>query len=122
MSRVTETEVKQILDESFKDWDLTPFITTANLLITKVFEDDDDTSDDLLKQMELWLSAHYACLRAPRAAEEVIGGDARASEKKQGTTGMGFQSTLYGQAALDLDTTGKLASAGRRKASVEHIG
>jgi hypothetical protein len=114
MARVTDAEVKTIFDTSI---DTTPFITTANLIVTENLGEA-SLSDDRLKQIELYLSAHLACLRDPRVSQEKIGD---ASNTHEGKTGMGLDRTSYGQMVRMLDSTGLLADSELKTASIQTI-
>jgi len=103
--RVSSAEVRAIcdLDETVS---LQPFIDTASLLV------DEDLSGSgystaRLKQLELYLAAHFACLNDPRLVEMGTGADRIKFEA--GPMGAGLRSTRYGQQALLLDTAGTLA-------------
>jgi len=70
---------------------------------------------DLLTDIELWLSAHFLAVRDQRASEERF---TDYSVKYQGQSGLGLQSTTYGQQVLALDFTGTLAAMGQKKATL----
>jgi hypothetical protein len=111
-NRVTDSEVKTILDT---DITTTPFINTANLFInenTTLLE----LSDDRLYQIELYLSAHFACTLDPRITQEKIGD---ATNTYQLKSGLGLDATMYGQTAKMLDTTGTLANLTKDKVLLE---
>ena len=114
MARVTEAEVREIIDVD-ASLDLTPFITAANLLVTKVITDSSMT-DEHLKEIERWLSAHFTAIRDQRSATEQAGaGGATAQISYQYKLGLNLQVTLYGQQALLLDTSGALAGLNDNK-------
>lgn len=103
MALVTDSEVKAIIDTAL---DTTTFITTAHLIVT---EDLDGLgySDDRLKQIELYLAAHFTALM------EENGGLTRrkfgdSDESYALVKGNGLMMTRYGQQAMALDTSGKL--------------
>lgn len=120
MARTTAAAVKLVLAGG-KDYDtdnapdLTPYIDTASALV-----DDVDTcatargytlSSTRLELIERWLAAHaYALSDQPYASKATD----RASATFQGQTGMNLDATKYGQMAKSLDTSGCLASAGRK--------
>ena len=118
MARVVDGEVKEILDTEIED--TTPFIDVANLLVTKLLGSTDHT-DAHLKKIELWLAAHFSCMRDNR--EKEVEAD-RSRATFEGETGMGLDYTRYGQMAKLLDTSGILAardkasSEGRRQATI----
>lgn len=102
MLRVSDEEVKQILSTTI---DTTPFIETAHVLVEEVFTTAGH-SEDRLTKIELWLSAHFACMMDPRESEVEAG----AKAVFEGKTGMYLNFTRYGQMAMVLDTSGVLAS------------
>jgi hypothetical protein len=120
-TRVTEAEVKAIIDTDLDSTAITPFITVANMIVTDRLADEGLT-DELLKEIERWLSAHFVSIRDPRMLEEKAG---QASAKYAlGNPGnrQGISATPYGQQALLLDPTGRLASADKLKADMKVMG
>jgi hypothetical protein len=115
--RVTDDEVKELIDT--EEPDLTPFITAANVLVEKILANDSSLTSDQLKQIELWLSAHFVAIKDPVAKTESIGGTS-VSHYLSGGSG-GLKMTPYGEMACVLDTSGKLVSMGKRKAGFEAI-
>jgi len=119
MNRVTEEQVKQIIEVE-EGAILEPFITTANELVTE-FCVGQGYTDARLALIELWLAAHFYTIRDPRMASEGAGG---ISVSSQGRTDMGLDSSLYGQHAIVLDTAGGLRNLqkGRKKISMTWLG
>jgi len=114
--RVTTEDVKNIMDEDIVDFDLFPFIHTANIMITDMLSGT-DLSDNMLIEIERYLTAHLACLRLPRIMEEEISdGSAKYMRKVMGG---GLLSTDYGQIVTQLDTTGTLVNSLKPLAGVE---
>jgi hypothetical protein len=101
--RVDDAGVKTILDTSL---DTTPFITVAHLLVEQHLANQ-GVSEDLLTELERWLAAHFACIRDPRFREARTAGEGMVFEL--GKPGEGLAATTYGQQALLLDPTGRLA-------------
>lgn len=111
--RVTAAEVMAILDVQgagigFKT-DLSPFIQTANVLVNTTCLASDYT-DELLKLIELWLSAHFVKIKFPVVISERI---LRSETRYAVVTAMGLNSTPYGQQAMLLDVKGNLADISR---------
>ena len=118
MVRTTDSAVKQIISLR-KLSDTTPFITTANLLVTELLGSS-SLSSDLLTEIERYLAAHLVALHPDeRQIEEQEIGDTR--DKYVGKFAMGLQSTQFGQTVLMLDTTGVFASQGLKAASLDVI-
>lgn len=118
--RATNTEIQLIIDvdTSITDAMITAFGTSASVMVDNVFADDTTLDSTTLAEIEKYLAAHFISLRDPRATEE------RNEEvwvKYQGQTGKRIEATYYGQMALSLDTTGQLAKAGMKKASIGMI-
>jgi hypothetical protein len=62
-------------------------------------------SSDLLAQISLNLSAHFAAMRYRLRGNDRAG---PVAETFQGQTGKGLESSFYGQTAMQLDPTGVL--------------
>ena len=120
-TRVEAADVEEIIEVE-SGISLTPFINTANLLVTDVCSDS-DYSAAKLEQIELWLSAHFYAVRDPRVSSEGAGG---VTTTFQGQTGMRLEASIYGQHALLLDTEGNLAAlnvkVGKPRAGVSWLG
>jgi len=110
--RVTDQEVRDIFETDISD--LAPFITAANITVNENLSGQGLT-DAALKEIERWLSAHMATARDPRTSKESMGD---ASETYQGDSGLGLDSSRYGQMVKTLDPTGRLTSLGKRKAGM----
>jgi len=104
--RVNTAEIKEIMDTTIED--MTPFITVANLLVEQYLASS-NLSAQHLKEIERWLSAHFAAIMDPRVRKRTIGDGAESYAISGGYKG-GLDATPYGQQAMVLDTTGKLAA------------
>jgi hypothetical protein len=118
MARVTATEVKDILDNCTKeDTTIDVFIIGASELITKVFAEDVEIGETLLKELERWFAAHMIASTIHRTTSDEKLGDA--SVKYTGQWGKNLDSTPYGQMVKQLDVTGKMeAYLGKSVASI----
>ena len=116
MARVTDAEVKQIIDTTISD--VSPFITVASLQVDRIAAKGVLGTAEL-KEIERWLSAHFIAIRDKRTIKDTVGDT---SHTYEGKTDMGLNFTRYGQQALLLDTTGTLAESGKRKATVTYLG
>lgn len=105
-NRVDVEDVKEILDTELSEPQIEAFIRAANLIVTNNLTDD-ITDTDLLKEIERWLAAHLACAREKQVQAEQTT-DAQATYT--GKTGLGLDSTFYGQTVKIIDTSGILAS------------
>jgi hypothetical protein len=108
--------------------DLDPFISTATALVDWLAGKDTDgeLTATLLERIEAFLSAHFYAHADQLLQSRSTGG---ASGAYQGQTAMWLNSTQYGQTAMVLDVTGRLAGmvkaatdGGKPKASMEWLG
>ena len=112
--RVTATEVKSIMDGcTTADTVVETLIKGASETVNSIFNTTDLT---LYKEIERWLTAHMLASTLARTTSEEKIGDA--SAKYTGKWGSKLESTPYGQMVLILDTTGKMANAGKMEASI----
>lgn len=117
MARVTAYEVKEILDScDTEDSIVETIIGAANRFINKVFINDSTLEETDLKEIERWLSAHLISVSLHRQTQQEKLGDGLAIFA--GKYGEGLSMTSYGQTVLLLDTTGKIANYGKRRASI----
>ena len=98
--RVEDSDITAILEVEDSSFPLTPFIASANSLVTELCVPA-GYDDDRLKEIERWLAAHFVCVREKQTTSEGAGG---VSTSYAGQTGMRLESTLYGQTAMILDT------------------
>lgn len=131
MARVTANEVKQIIVTELSGSALDPFINAANLIVTEKLSDV-GLGDDLLKEVERWLSAHFIYISNPAYSSTDTKAKGPVTFERVGETARSFgnimqqikmslgvlSSTVYGQQALVLDLSGTLANLGKRRASV----
>jgi len=118
MARTTAEEVLEIMDTSLSDTQISPYIGLANRMVTSLLGGE-GLSDQLLTDIELWLTAHFIAITKSRMGEkEQIG---EATIVYIGKFGMGFQSTPYGQMVLSLDSTGKIAATGKKAIKITAI-
>lgn len=111
---ITPAEVRQIFTTDLSDASLQVFADAACDLVDEKLTDT-GLSAARIKRVGLFLAAHLASSNSPATQSESIGG---VSYTRQGQTGLGLDSTYYGQMAKTLDTSGKLSTAGLRLASV----
>ena len=97
MARTTTTAVQAIMVKTAAK-SLTPFIETANSLVTTHCAGLEFTAAQL-ELIERWLSAHLYQAADPQYESEKIGSTARTRPK---TDGKGIMSTRYGQMAVQL--------------------
>jgi hypothetical protein len=114
-NRITVAELKEIidLDSTLTDDRITVFITQANLM-TDAALSLQGLSEAVLKEIERNIAAHFIRALDPQAISERAG---EVSVTYAGNFGEGLKGTHYGQMAMMLDTSGKLARAGQKRGS-----
>lgn len=115
--RTTDVLVGGIV-ELDADIPVAPFIESANILVNRVClgakkADGTPYYDELIAQdavelemIERWLSAHFYCIRDPRAQFE---GVSSIMTRFQTKVDLNLSVTHYGQQAMALDTSGALS-------------
>lgn len=118
-TRATEAMVKEIINTDLTDEQVTPFLAAANTMVTDLLLGE-NYSTATLQEIERWLAAHFVAVRDPQVTQEKTD-DAQATY--EGKTGMGLNSTRYGQQAMLLDHHGILArvASSKRPAEVKTI-
>lgn len=122
MARTNTSKVKEILGDNYGPKldgnlpNLQPFIDAASLVVSRVAicaaAKGMTLSGAELEMIERWLSAHgYALMDQTRASDSTDG----ASASFHGQTGMGLESTRYGQYAMTLDYSGCLSAIAKRR-------
>lgn len=110
---MARTDADSVVGILMKDWDcnmaVEPFIRTASVLISRVQDCASKkgitVDEDTLTEVETWLAAHlYSVSDRPYSQKRTQ----QAWARFQGTTGMGFDSSHYGQTAMQLDPSGCL--------------
>jgi len=93
---IDASDVKDILDTDLADATIETFISQAGELVS------DET-------VQTWLSAHLIAVSRDRTADKESVGDH--SITFSGETGLGLDSTHFGQMAQQFDTDGELKNA-----------
>jgi len=115
-NRVTEAEVKQVINTDLSDAIVLVHIGIANDLVTGLLGTS-GLGAARLKNIELYLSAHFCGIRdrdEGQVTAQWAGEDGKMEYNK--SLGEAFKSTFFGQQALVLDTTGTLNTLGRERA------
>jgi hypothetical protein len=107
MAKISVDDVKAIIETDLTDTDIQAYVDDAYDVITSIFSNDKPV-------LQRWLAAHLIATSRERQIDKGAAGPASATYA--GQTGMGLASTTYGQQALALDPTGKLAARLGRKA------
>lgn len=111
-ARVTIAEVETIIATVLPDDNITACITSANILVDSYLLDKELT-DAQLKNVELWLSAHYVSVQQGLIIKNQLGSQGAANsleEFAKPKLGMGLDSTQWGQNAMMFDPSGTLSS------------
>jgi len=119
MALVTPADVRQIIETSLSDDEINVFITSADALVTQIYADETGVTEEIKKEVERWLAAHFLASSRELQLQESKAGSV--GVKFQGETKRGLDSTFYGQNAKVLDPTGKLAmlDSGKKGESLE---
>ena len=105
MARNTVSEVlKIVITDSVSDEDIPAFQEIAELLVDEELGDTGQ-SDERLKKIELFLTAHFIRLKDKEPKESVI---SESRDEFQGWTSSYWTMSHYGQHAIMLDTSQKL--------------
>lgn len=115
MNRVDSDEVKAIIDTSIA---VDPFIATAHLLVDEELLSA-GYSEARLTQIELYLAAHFACLKDPRLSKQKFGDGEDTFHMPK--TGEGLSATSYGQQVAVLDSKSILSNLQKPKAVMENL-
>lgn len=123
MARSRDSDVRAIISTD-ANLSISPFIEAATILVDRVATcataRSETLTTDQLHIIETYLAAHFYAHRDPQYQEKQT---EKASAVFQGKTGMGLESTYWGQTAMTLDTSGCLASFGRgTRASLNWLG
>jgi len=126
MTRATPADVRKIISPtSLTDEQLQCFIEAAHLFLNLIYIDDDTgeikfpccMTEDLLKQIEIFVSASFAQANEPRASEVSAGTLKKKLQRMAVTNRAGLLDALktneYGLIAITLDRCGFLYHAGK---------
>ena len=121
MPRTDVLAIRQILETEVSDDDLVAYVTSASVFVDNLFSAA-GLDDSLLTELEKWICAHFVASTRTQQLQEAKAGPVEF--RAQGKTGMGFESTHYGQTAISLDPTGLLkdASLGTRPIVFHAVG
>lgn len=113
-ARVDADQVSDIISTGLTESQINAMINTAHLVVEQNLATS-GLSEDLLTQIELWMAAHFVCMRDPRKKQVKVD---EVSVTYQGEVGIGLQGTPYGQQAIALDSTGTLATTSMKRAVI----
>lgn len=109
---IDPAKVQEIMDTELTVEQIAPYVTGANVFVEGTLVGK-GLSDDLLAQLEIWITAHMIALSRERTAKSEEAGGAKIVYA--GEWGQMFSATSYGQMALTLDTSGTLQTLMKNK-------
>lgn len=117
---VTSAEVHTLYPDMDANVSADPFIVTAHMLVYENL-DGKGLSDTRLKQIEMYLAAHFSAVSHGVPSFEAAG---RVQESRQYKVDLGLKNTMFGQQAIALDTTGTLRGIanGSKRVSMTWLG
>ena len=107
----TEDQIRAIHRGIDEGEDLLIFQQSANAVVTDVLVPLARYTDERLGLIEAWLSAHFYAVSAKETSMETV---SSVSEQYQYKLGMHLANSMYGQQAMGLDTSGKLAALNKK--------
>lgn len=105
MPRTTPDKVRRILDTDLDNPHIEAYIEGANQLVTAILEGKNLT-DELMENIERWLTAHM--IASTRDREAIMQKAGPAEQRFSDIFEKRLDSTSYGQMAIALDPTGGL--------------
>lgn len=129
MALTTAEEVREIISGCTLTTDqIDPFLLGAHLYLNKIFADDTTLGTTLRREIERWFTAHmltsvgYLPSNQTQLVKREKVGEAEIEYAVTPTkAGSGLDSTAYGRMAVQLDTSGLLAKAGKLKVSISAV-
>jgi hypothetical protein len=109
MARATEADVKAIIDTALTEEEVSPFLATANVLVSRAVRMGGGNYDaDELREAECWCAAWLLASRDPRVKSE-----------KAGDGEWSYDIQSYWEKVVLLDPTGQMASMKEAKTYVD---
>jgi hypothetical protein len=127
MALTTPEEVKEIISGCTLTTDqIDPFLLGAHIYLNKVFTGDTTLGTTIRREIERWFTAHMIVsvgfINNASATGAVIRERVGEAEVEYAATAIkavtGLGTTAYGRMAMQLDTAGLLAKAGKMQASI----
>ena len=112
---VTPDDVRKIikLDATFTDEIIHEFIKGAHQMVEDRIASEPCHTEGSLRQVELWMSAHYTSIRANKKGAVKIG-DGMDTYRAPTVLLKGFDSSYEGQTAVGFDCSRKLLGVGKK--------
>ena len=121
MPRANVSDVKQIVTTDTVDAKILVHIKTASAFVDQVFAGDTTLSEDVLKEIERYIAAHFLTVTEPEHGGLVEHEIGATRARFPDNLGKFLEGTRYGQQALLLDVTGKLSGAGAARAQFRAV-
>jgi len=119
-SDLDATALKEIVDTDLTDAQLHNFLNAAYYLAIPLTGNLGECGGSEAQCVIIkFLAAHFLTTYEGQAKSESVGGEW--SITYRGANGLGLHSSLYGQVALSLDCSGKLAKLGMKQATIAII-
>lgn len=119
-SDLDATALKEIIDTDLTDAQLNNFLNAAYYAALPLSGNLGECGGSEMHCILIkFLAAHFLTVYEGQAKSESVGGEW--SITYRGSDGLGLESSLYGQAALSLDCSGKLAKLGMKQATIAVI-
>ena len=106
------------IDEDTPESETTEFVSSAHIVVTTRL-DGYGLPEALLTTIETYIAAHFAVLTYPATERETLG---PMSRKYVSKVDLGLNNSRYGQMAIAMDPTGKLAQPDKRAVKMYSIG
>ena len=106
------------IDEDTPESETTEFVSSAHIVVTTRL-DGYGLPEALLTTIETYIAAHFAVLTYPATERETLG---PMSRKYVSKVDLGLNNSRYGQMAIAIDPTGKLAQPDTRAVKMYSIG
>jgi len=110
MAYTNETQVRAIHKGVEVSEDLSIYIETANSIVEDILGDLGYTTTKLAL-IEAWLAAHFYAISSKETSMETA---SSVSEQYQYKLGLFLSNSMYGQQAMAIDTSGKLANLNKQ--------
>lgn len=117
MARITEDDLKEIINTNLSSITIEAFIQTATTLVDSVLIGK-GLSTTLLTEIEKYIAAHLIAFNSERQAYKK---SVNETSETYGVLGKMLEGTTYGQTALMLDISGALLNAGKIVASIQAV-
>lgn len=117
--RTTGDKVKEIMETTLQEFEIEPYIVSANALVENALTGK-GLPNILLAEIERWLTAHMIAMTRDRVTKREEAGTAKV--EYAGEWKMSFDATSYGQMAMSLDISGTLRNLMSKKiASIKAV-